>query len=585
MLKILVAQLNPTIGDLQGNFEKIKAIWNKNYATHDLIVFPELTLTGYPPNDLLLRKGFVEEQLAYLEEVKKLSAGDKGCYMLIGAVVRNHGIGKPLHNAAIGICNGFEVFRYYKQLLPTYNIFDENRYFEAGKPGQDNRFSLLTRKDEMHTVGVLICEDCWNDEAICDAPLYPTNPVKHTFALYHIMDDMNAEKYGIGKVEAVITLNASPSDIGKHRLRYEMYETLSKKYEVPFVYVNSVGGQDSLIFDGHSFMVENDRTYFAKGFVEHLWSIEILNKAPSTHEPITPPLLYRDPLIIEHLKLGLKDYVQKNGFKSVVVGSSGGIDSAVVLMIAKEALGAQNVFAVTMPSKFSSSGSVDDSVELCRKLGIKLYTRPIGNDVLLAIDEYKKAFGTEPKRITIENLQARIRGRVLMEFSNDSGALVLSTGNKSEMSVGYCTIYGDMCGGLSVIADLYKMEVYSIAKYYNDQKGDYIIPKNIIDKEPSAELWEGQKDTDSLPPYPVLDSLLKLYLERDLLTRNEIAQATHDIENLSLKDIKRILKMTDNAEFKRRQAAPVLRIHKRAFGFGRNLPITQKYPVSYENVL
>ncbi len=187
--------------------------------------------------------------------------------------------------------------------------------------------------------------------------------------------------------------------------------------------------------------------------------------------------------------------------------------------------------------------------------------------------------------MTIENLQARIRGRVLMEFSNDSGALVLSTGNKSEMSVGYCTIYGDMCGGLSVIADLYKMEVYSIAKYYNDQKGDNIIPKNIIDKEPSAELWEGQKDTDSLPPYPVLDSLLKLYLERDLLTRGEITQATKDIENMSLKDIKRILRMTDNAEFKRRQAAPVLRIHKRAFGFGRNLPITQKYPVSYENVL
>lgn len=586
MLKILVAQLNPVIGDLEGNFAKVKAIWQKQNAHHDVIVFPELTLTGYPPNDLLLRKGFVDEQLALIEEVRKLTFnGD--CHVLIGAVVKNTGVGKPLRNAALGFGHGRETFRYFKQLLPTYNIFDENRYFEAGSADQDNRWLIANEAfTNFHTVAVLICEDCWNDEAICEAPLYPTNPVQRTFR-YSNADTLADVARGdiLGKPEAVITINASPSDIGKHHLRYNMYQTLSQKYGVPFIYVNSVGGQDSLIFDGHSFLAHGKHIYYAKGFVEHAWSICILEKVENHHEPLTTPMLYKDPLIIEHLKLGLRDYVLKNGFKQVVVGSSGGIDSAVVLMLAKEALGAENVFAVTMPSKYSSSGSVDDSVELCKKLGIKLYTRPIEKDVLLAIDEFEKAFGHKPSRLAIENLQARVRGRILMEFSNDTGALVLSTGNKSEMSVGYCTIYGDMCGGLSVIADLYKMEVYSIAEYYNSQKGDFIIPKNIMGKAPSAELWEGQKDTDSLPPYPVLDALLKLYLERDLLTREEIAEATTAIENMSLKDIKRILKMTDNAEFKRRQAAPVLRIHKRAFGFGRNLPITQKYKVSYENVL
>jgi len=363
-----------------------------------------------------------------------------------------------------------------------------------------------------------------------------------------------------------------------------MYSTLSEKCGVPFVYVNSVGGQDSLVFDGHSFVVDGKSIWYAKGFVEDLWSAEILVPQPNM-PALQVPQYHREMLIIEHLKLGLKDYVTKNGFQKVVVGSSGGIDSAVVLMIAKEALGAENVFAVTMPSKFSSEGSWKDSEVLCDNLGVKLYNRPIIDEVLASIEAFKKSFGVEPSRMTIENMQARIRGRILMEFSNHFGALVLSTGNKSEMSVGYCTIYGDMCGGLSLIADLYKMEVYAVAKFHNENHSEPIIPKDIVDKAPSAELWEGQKDTDSLPPYPVLDAVLKLYLERDLMSYEEIQEAKLLIENMSLKDIKRILKMTDNAEFKRRQAAPVIRIHKRAFGFGRNLPITQRYKVSYENVL
>ena len=571
-MRILLAQLNPTIGDLEGNFAKIKEAYEKNKSFYQIVVYPELSLTGYPPNALLLRRGFVEEQLDYLDEVRRLTQGNTDCTIIVGAVIRNEGPGKPLRNAAIGYRDGEEVFRYYKQLLPTYNIFDEKRYFEEGDSNQNNVLMLPDKggvNGQVRRFGILICEDCWNDEAVCDAPIYPTNPVKNTFKK--------------GGIDAVITLNASPSDIGKHQLRYRMYTTLSKKYGVPFLYVNQAGGQDSLIFDGHSFMVDGDHIYYGAGFQEQLYGLELFTN--KQHPPLNPPEINPDALIIEHLKLGLRDYIQKTGFKQVVVGSSGGIDSAVVLMLAKEALGAENVFAVTMPSKYSSAGSVDDSVELCEKLGIKLFTRPIVDDVLLSIEQYKKAFGEEPKRVTIENMQARIRGRVLMEFSNQTGALVLSTGNKSEMSVGYCTIYGDMCGGLSVIADLYKMEVYAIAKWYNDQKGDYIIPKNIVDKAPSAELWEGQKDTDSLPPYPVLDALLKLYLERDLLTKEEIKEATEAIEGMSLKEIKRILKMTDNAEFKRRQAAPILRVHKRAFGFGRNLPIVQRYKVTVENVL
>lgn len=571
-LATLVAQVNLVVGDLEGNFQRVKQIYEseKRSNCHHLVAFPELTLTGYPPNDLLLRKGFVDEQLALVEEVRKLTL-ESPVVLLIGAVTRNtEANGKPLHNSAIAFQNGREIFRYNKQLLPTYNIFDEARYFQPGKWNQNNSLEFTDGKGRKHVVGVLVCEDCWNDEAITDAPLYTSNPVKNSFT-------------GLA-LDAVVTINASPSDIGKHVRRYAMYKTLSEKYRVPFIYVNSVGAQDSLIFDGHSFVYTDGHFYYAKGFREHIWSVSVGDNN-NHHEPKHPPVTDETKLTIDHLVLGIRDYVLKNGFSKVVVGSSGGIDSAVVLALATEALGAENVFAVTMPTKFSSTGSVTDSEALCKALGIKLYTHEIQSDMVVALENFEAAFGEKPKRITIENLQARIRGRILMEFSNQTGALVLSTGNKSEMSVGYCTIYGDMCGGLSVIADLYKMEVYAVAQYFNDIYAKEIIPQAIIDKAPSAELWEGQKDSDSLPPYPVLDAILKLYLERDLLTREEIKACETLVENLTLKEIKRVLKMTDGAEFKRRQAAPVLRVHRRAFGFGRNLPITQKHKISLENVL
>lgn len=571
-MKLLAAQLNLTIGDLKGNFAKIQKVIKEE--TYDVVVFSELALTGYPPNDLLLRKGFVETQLRYLDRVRKLTA-HTDAVVVIGAVTKNEGVGKPLFNSALAFQNGQEIFRYHKQLLPTYNIFDENRYFQAGAPDQNQIVSANRENGTVIKFGVVICEDAWNDEAITNVQLYSTNPVKAV---------------GESDVELIITLNASPSHIGKHFERYEMYKTLSKRYNKAILYVNQVGGNDALIFDGYSFLVvptsitNSTETLFPmKGFEEEIRSYSLNNP----HFQFSYPRIAANPneQIFEHLKLGIKDYVQKNGFKTVVVGSSGGIDSAVVIALAASALGAENVKAITMPSKVSSLGSIADSILLCDALGVELFTRPIKDEVDISIANFTKAFGVAPSRLTIENEQARIRGRILMEYSNHFGSLVLSTGNKSEMSVGYCTIYGDMCGGLAVIADAYKMEVFSLARWYNDFHGKSLIPEAILDKPPSAELWEGQQDTDSLPPYPVLDAVLHLYLERDLLSEEEIENYTRECEKLTLADIKKLLQMTDRAEFKRQQAPPVLRIHRRAFGFGRNLPITQKFEVNYENVL
>lgn len=564
-MKILAAQINPIVGDLKGNFEKVASIILKN-SFQDIIVFPELTLIGYPPNDLLLRKGFVEEQQDYLEQIRSLTLMNPNLHIVIGGVCRNERVGKPFHNTAFVYRDGQEILRYHKQLLPTYNVFDENRYFEAGHNEQTNFFYL-----DQTLIGILICEDCWNNEAITKAPLYSTDPV-HTLT------------NGAGDLSLVITLNASPSHVGKNFERYEMYKTLSKRCGPAFLYVNQVGAQDDLVFDGHSFYVNGDFIEFASGYIEENFYIEI-NENKKQNLPLKVPQRNYWYNMMEHLKLGLKDYCAKTGFKSVVVGSSGGIDSALVLAIAKEALGAENVFAVTMPSKYSSSGSVDDSVTLCNNLGISLFARPIKEDVTVSIESFEDSFAALPSRLTIENMQARIRGRILMEFSNHFGAMVLSTGNKSESSVGYCTLYGDTNGGLALISDLYKMEVYGLAKFYNEQKGDNVIPKNIIDKAPSAELWEGQKDEDSLPPYPILDAVLKLYLENDYLSNDEREQLVDKISVMSINDIKRILNMVDKAEFKRKQCPPTIRVHNRAWGFGRNLPIAKKVKHSILNLI
>ena len=569
-MKTFICQINPTIGDIAGNFSKVENCLNskRHLAKDSLFVFPELTLTGYPPNDLLIRSGFVEEQLEYVNLVKKLSL-NHNCGIVIGAVTKTSGDGKkPYHNTALTFFNGKEVGRYNKQLLPTYNIFDESRYFEPGASSQNSSVVINGEK-----FVVLICEDCWNDPIIEEKRLYGVNPIKNALE----------NEFENDKASFVVTINASPSDVGKHECRFEMYNKLAKAYDLEFIYVNQVGGQDSLIFDGHSFSVNKNGFVYSLGFKEDVCFVD--SSSVNFPQVTSMPNTNYESLIIEHLKLGLRDYIYKSGFSKVVVGSSGGIDSALVLTLAKEAFGGENVFAVTMPSKYSSSGSVDDSVELCNNLGVKLFTRPIIDDVTLSINEYKKAFGEEPKRLTIENMQARIRGRILMEFSNQTGAIVLSTGNKSEMSVGYATLYGDMASGLNPLGDLYKTEVYAVAKYYNEQKGDFIIPKNIIEKEPSAELWEGQKDSDSLPPYNALDSILKLFIENEFLSNEKKKELWKNIEKLTIEDINKVLLKVDKSEFKRFQASPILRIHARSFGFGRNVPIVQKYISSFKNLI
>ncbi len=563
-MKIVGAQINVTLGALKENaakiIERIKTI--AGYEGVNLIVFPELSITGYPPADLLFQSGFVEEQLTYVDQIREATADlAEGVFVVIGAVTLNEGRGKRFRNSLLVFERGREVLRYHKQLLPTYNVFDENRYFEAGVQNQNNVLQL--DDDDDTRVGFLICEDAWND----DGKSYDVNPWKNLGA----RSDVNA----------VVTINASPSHVGKKAERFQMYRKLAHKYQFPIIYVNQVGAHDALIFDGSSFVVDGH------GVLAYTASFEegLLRWDEKAHTTTLDYTNCKPREVLYHLLLGIKDYVHKNGFKKIVVGSSGGIDSAVVLALATLALGQDNVFAITMPSKFSSEGSVNDSVTLCDNLGVKLYERPIMDEVELSIKNFKIAFQETPSRLTIENEQARIRGRILMEFSNHFGALVLSTGNKSEMSVGYATIYGDMCGGLAVIADLYKMEVYLLAETINSFAVKTLIPEEIIYKAPSAELWEGQKDTDSLPPYPVLDALLKLYIERDYLTPEEITENQALIKGLSLDQIEKYLKMTDRAEFKRQQAPPILRVHNRAFGFGRTLPITQKYNPSYKNVV
>lgn len=567
---ILGQQINVTIGDLYNNRMKVLKAMEEAPRSNGpvMLVFPELTLTGYPPNDLLLQRGFVDEQLAQVEEIRQATAQPEYAhlYVVLGVALPNVGRGKPFHNSLLVFNRGVEVLRYHKQLLPTYNVFDENRYFEAGRGDQPNKLMI-----QGNNYGFLICEDVWND---LERNSYENNPVPQA------MTD----------VKALITINASPSHTNKFKERYEMYTKLAVKYGKPIVYVNQVGAHDSLIFDGYSFVATpKGVTAAAQGFTEALLKWDVSVDSPLVGQPVDD---YRE--IASHLVLGIRDYVNKNGFKSVVVGSSGGIDSAVVLALARMALGPDRVFAITMPSEYSSEGSVDDSEILCKNLGIKLYNRPIASEVAASIQGFEYAFGVKPSRLTIENEQARIRGRILMEFSNHFGSLVLSTGNKTEMSVGYCTIYGDMCGGLSVIADLYKMEVYALARWINDNyyvhdalgnRHGQTIPRRILDKEPSAELWGGQKDTDSLPPYYILDALLRLYIERDHLTPEQIAADTNLVKLLTVKDIEKYLKMTERAEFKRQQAPPILRVHKRAFGAGRVLPITQAYNPTYKNIL
>ena len=547
-MKITLAQLNPIAGDVYGNLEKVLKVFDEN-KDKDLIVYPEMVIAGYYPHDLLLREDFINANISALETLKEKTIGSM-VTLAVGVITKNKKAGKPLSNGVVLIQNGKELFSVNKKLLPTYNIFDEGRHFEAGN--STNVFEFMGKK-----VGFLICEDIWND----DESDYKVNPVK------------DAVKDG---AEIIISLNSSPSNLGKLTQRLSIFGPMCKKYNIPLVYLNQVGGQDEIVFDGRSFILSSngDLVFSMKGFEEEVVTViydGINFKAGSTGHKMD-----KYEFIYNQIILGMRDYFEKLGIKKAVVGSSGGIDSALVLALAVKAFGCENVKAITMPGKFSSEGSVNDSVKLCDNLNVKLYTHEIGGYAQSLNEGYKKAFDSDSSNLAKENLQARIRGQILMEFSNTTGSLVLSTGNKSELSVGYATLYGDMNGGLNPIGDLYKTEVYELCSYINRLNKKELIPISIIEKEPSAELAEGQKDSDALPEYEVLDAILKLYVEDNLLLDSEKINSKEIVSRINPAVIEDVLRKVDSSEFKRRQAPPIIRVHGKAFGFGRRVPIVKK---------
>ncbi len=554
-MKIVAAQCNFIVGDFPGNTAKIIDVIANHGNAADLIVFSELAVTGYYPMDLIERKGFIEQQNKSIDKIVHATK-QIGAAVVIGFIDINNGIGKPFHNALCVIENGKIVFKYHKKLLPTYNVFDEMRHFEPGN------LSGIYEKNGIK-IGFLICEDAWNTESDPDYEKLPIEELINNGA------------------NILITINASPSDIQKQQERISLLKSKAIKYKKPLVYVNQVGGNDELVFDGNSFALNSDGKYvqLCNAFSEETGIAEFIDGEINSDSNTTLSITSSKELFYNQIITGLRDYTTKCGFKSVIIGSSGGIDSALTLALATMALGADNVKAITMPSHFSSSGSVNDSVQLCNNLGVQLFEVPIKDAFDLAVERFTKSFATEPSKLTKENMQARIRGQILMEYSNHFGSMLLSTGNKSEMSVGYATLYGDMNGGLNLIGDLYKMEVYSLSEYINELHDKEIIPQAIIDKEPSAELSEGQKDTDSLPPYPVLDAILKLYIEQEMLTDDEILKERKIIEQAGFDEVERIMRMVDLAEYKRRQAPPIVRVHRKSFGIGRRLPIVQKTPV------
>jgi len=550
-MKVVMAQCNFTVGDLPGNQALIEAAMQRWGQQADLIVFSELAVSGYYPMDLLDRPSFIHAQNAVLETLKAKTA-EISAAIVVGAVSENPWAGKPYHNALFVYQGGLEVFHYAKKLLPTYNIFDEARHFEAGQlPG------LWLYQGQR--VGFLICEDGWNH--VSD-PSYRIDPV-----------DQLAREH----LDLVISINASPSNEEKLQERIAHFSRISQRCDAPLVYVNQVGGQDEVVFDGHSFVLNalGQPVACLPGFSEAQVQVDLSDiQAQPTHAVAT----YSEAaLMFQQLTLGLRDYVKKCGFQQVVVGASGGIDSAVTLALAVAALGPDAVVGITMPARFSSSGSVDHSLQLCAALGIPCHNISIETEFTHSIQRFVESFGEQPSGLTQENMQARIRGKLLMEYSNHFGHLVLSTGNKSEMSIGYATLYGDMNGGLNVLGDVYKLEVYALANYLNQRVEQAVIPSAIIHKAPSAELSEGQTDEASLLPYPQLDAIVRLVIERDLMSASEVKADLDILASVSDEEIHRIARKVDQAEFKRRQAPPILRVHRRAFGFGRRLPIAQRF--------
>jgi NAD+ synthase (glutamine-hydrolysing) len=540
-MKIGFAQINPTVGDLSGNFEKIAGAYERLAAAGaELVVTPELAVTGYPPQDLVFKSEFVPQNLEILD---KLQARLRHAALLVGFVERNQGRGKPFHNAAALLQPGAPMTKTHKSLLPTYDVFDEDRYFE---PECDVKPLLLGNRK----IGVTICEDIWTEHYL-PRPLYDLEPVR-------ALVEQGAE--------IILNLSASPFSLNKPAIRNEMVSALARAYSRAICYCNAVGGNDQLVFDGNSIAVNS-----AGQLIAQLPGFRTTETIVDTDG--APPLQFIEREdsadLFAALSLGVRDYLEKCNFKSAVLGLSGGIDSAVVAAIAVEALGPDNVVGVSMPSPFSSQGSIDDALALAKNLGINCLQIPIANAFAAFKAQFAEIFAGLPEDTTEENMQARLRGMILMSLSNKFGHIVLSTGNKSELSVGYCTIYGDMAGGLAVISDVPKTMVFQLARWMNRERE--IVPVSTIEKPPSAELKPDQKDQDTLPPYDVLDEILRLYVEENLSARDIIA---HGFEE---KTVRWVQRRVDINEYKREQAAPGIKVTSRAFGVGRRMPIAQRY--------
>lgn len=540
MVKLSIAQLNPTIGDFTGNREKIiSAIEQAKKEQADLILFSEMVVTGYPPEDFLLLHSFVQ---AAEETLKSIISATQGIDCVIGTIRKEKG---RLYNTAAIISNGSLLGYQDKILLPTYDVFDERRYFTPGyKPIQT--WPLAGKK-----VAVTICEDIWQHAGMTAEQHYERDPIQELAAL---------------KPDLLLNLSASPFHVGKLSLRTKVLQHAAESLQCPAALCNQVGGNDNLIFDGHSLICGHDHSlaFLGKGFEEQ-HSLHDLDQLKQAY--------YREDTMAElysALVLGIRDYFRKSGFKKACLGLSGGIDSALVACLAEEALGPENVLGVAMPSRFSSKESLEDAAELVHHLKIRFQVIPIEDPYKTYLDVLTPYFEGKPFDTTEENLQARIRAMLLMALSNKHGYILLSTGNKSELAMGYSTLYGDMSGGLSVISDLTKEQVYALSNWINQQ--EMRIPERTISKPPSAELRPGQKDSDSLPPYPIVDLVLKEYIEKGL-SPEEIAQH-HQLE---LDLVRSLVKKIHVNEYKRRQAPPGLRVSEKAFSIGRRFPIVQKW--------
>ena len=543
-MKVALAQFNPVVGDFAGNAAQIlqKACEAKSRGA-ELAVFSELCLCGYPPLDLVERPAFVRRNQTYL---KKLAA-ELPLPAVIGYVGKaQDATGKPVANCAALIAGGKILLEQRKMLLPTYDVFDESRYFQ---PARTQHIATL----DGTPLGITICEDVWNDKNFWSKQLYDRDPV------------VELVEQGTG---LLINISASPYTLDKRALRLEMLRATAKRHGLPVVYVNQVGGNDSLVFDGSSIAVTADGRVAAQAhsFAEDL----VMFDTQSGSGEVRPQPL--DELAAAYLALvcGTRDYVRKCGFSSVLVGLSGGIDSALVACVAADALGPENVLGVAMPGPFSSEGSLLDAQSLARNLGIRFEVIPIHDIYKSFLDAVASVFAGRAPDVAEENIQARVRGNLLMALSNKFGALVLSTGNKSELAVGYCTLYGDMAGGLAVISDVPKMMVFELARHVNRER--VVIPEATLTKPPSAELRPNQTDQDSLPPYDVLDRILRMYVE-DLHSPEEIA----DHYGFPLDLVRDIARKVDRNEYKRKQAAPGLKITSKAFGIGRRVPLAQRF--------